>query len=551
MIKLRIAINILLIFLVVSIVYILGFIRTPFLFITFIEILSYLIIFYLLKFTINLICKLFSINKSNSLKIKYYFFKLIVLLFLIFFILLFNAINRYWQQNFLNPIPLLVNTGIWLFITFILWNLIKPNKKKIKVTSIVMIIFIISFMFFVYISSKKNDQIEVSQLEALKSIPYLAWVPEDKKDNRKSGVTLYDKKYCYKGINIYSPRHHDKAYLLDTSGNILHSWSSINSKKWGTHIEVCNNGDLLVFDLDKGLVCLDWNSNIKWTKKMMGHHDIAIAENKDIYAISSKDEIVFKYGLPLPIRSDYITILSPDGKIKKEISLYKVKELKKEISFARYVEIYKWLFIPNNPIIKIAKKKPNLIEIVKRGINNKPIIEEDSSPDIFHTNTVEIIERDIDGLCKKGDLLISVRNINIIGILNIKNNRIIWSWGPGYLERQHHPTLLENGNILVFDNGSERKYSRIFELNPLKKDIEWEYTSDPPESFYSSWGGANQRLPNGNTLITESANGYVFEITKEGKIVWEFYNPIKDKNGKRKTIYRMIRITNIDKYHTL
>ena len=38
--------------------------------------------------------------------------------------------------------------------------------------------------------------------------------------------------------------------------------------------------------------------------------------------------------------------------------------------------------------------------------------------------------------------------------------------------------------------------------------------------------GYAQRLPNGNTLITESSFGRFFEVTKEGEIVWEYVNPL-------------------------
>ncbi len=34
-----------------------------------------------------------------------------------------------------------------------------------------------------------------------------------------------------------------------------------------------------------------------------------------------------------------------------------------------------------------------------------------------------------------------------------------------------------------------------------------------------------QRLPNGNTLITGSSGGRIFEVTRDGEIVWEFFNP--------------------------
>lgn len=77
----------------------------------------------------------------------------------------------------------------------------------------------------------------------------------------------------------------------------------------------------------------------------------------------------------------------------------------------------------------------------------------------------------------------------------------------------------------------------------LQKKIIWKYKGDPPKSFYSFSRGACQKLPNGNVLITESDKGHVFEITRDGKIVWEFFNPdIDEKKKKRAAIYRMMRL---------
>lgn len=38
--------------------------------------------------------------------------------------------------------------------------------------------------------------------------------------------------------------------------------------------------------------------------------------------------------------------------------------------------------------------------------------------------------------------------------------------------------------------------------------------------------GAAQRLPNGNTLVTSTQQGHLFEVTPAGEVVWEFVNPI-------------------------
>ena len=37
--------------------------------------------------------------------------------------------------------------------------------------------------------------------------------------------------------------------------------------------------------------------------------------------------------------------------------------------------------------------------------------------------------------------------------------------------------------------------------------------------------GSNQRLPNGNTVVTESEKGRIVEVTREGRVVWEYVNP--------------------------
>lgn len=411
-------------------------------------------------------------------------------------------------------------------------------KKKIIVLSISTIVGALFFAVIFTRVHKKSPQ-DISSAEVLKSLPYLTWVSAEK-DIQKSGVTKYDRKRSFKGINIYCSRNLSMAHLIDMSGNILHTWSAkINTNDSWQHIEVCKNGDLLAIVKDKMLIRMDWRSNIKWIKRMRFHHDIAVAENKDIYAIIREDELAFFFGFPIPILNDYIIVMSSDGEIKKKISLFNL--LKEEIPPDRFTEIYRWIYNPENlKEIEDRKKKYNFIFTSFDPLN------------IFHTNTIEIIDRNIEGLCKKGDLLISVLKLDLIGILDIKNEKIIWKWGPRNLSKPHYPTFLENGNILIFDNGVNRGYSRIVELDPLKKEIIWEYKSNPPEQFFSKSRGSSQKLPNGNTLITESDKGHVFEVTNLGEIVWEFFNPeIKKDDKKRAVIYRMMRITDTENYPCL
>jgi len=293
----------------------------------------------------------------------------------------------------------------------------------------------------------------------------------------------------------------------------------------------------LVLVEDTWLLKLNLDSSVKWGKKKRVHHDIDVAKNGDIYVLARKDELLFKFGLPVPVINDYLVVLSSDGRIKKEVSFFKI--LKREIRFGEILNIYRWLLGYKNFRSVIEYKRdcglvfPSMANIV---------------PDIFHVNTVELINEDIDDVFKKGRIIFCSRKLDLIGVIDIKEERLIWAWGKGRLENPHHPTLLENRNILLFDNGSRRGYSRVIELDPLTGKVVWEYKASPPELFFSLLRGSSQRLPNGNTLIAESDSGRAFEVTGDGQIVWEFYNPIKYEDGKRTTIYRMMRITNPEDY---
>jgi len=107
--------------------------------------------------------------------------------------------------------------------------------------------------------------------------------------------------------------------------------------------------------------------------------------------------------------------------------------------------------------------------------------------------------------------------------------------------------------LLVFDNQGEAGYppvalpttggSRVLEIDPVKKEIVWQYTGEssggPSWSFRSTHISAARRLPNGNTFIDEGQSGRLFQVTPDGEIVWEYVNPYarigKDTDTGRST----------------
>jgi hypothetical protein len=129
-----------------------------------------------------------------------------------------------------------------------------------------------------------------------------------------------------------------------------------------------------------------------------------------------------------------------------------------------------------------------------------------------------------------GNLILSFRNTSSVVIIDRTTGMVIWRLGAPPLSGQHAPYLLENGNILLFDNGpfrldSSRPFSRVLEIDVATKEIVWSYQDRPFFAFFSDRISNAQRLPNGNTLINEGVFGRFFEVTPAGELVWEYVNP--------------------------
>jgi hypothetical protein len=128
-------------------------------------------------------------------------------------------------------------------------------------------------------------------------------------------------------------------------------------------------------------------------------------------------------------------------------------------------------------------------------------------------------------------------------IIDKSTGNVKWRMNGNITNNQHNPTMLANGNILVFDNGGIRNHSRVLEIVPETQEIAWEYTGSPPDSFFSFNISGAQRLPNGNTLICEGRSGRLFEVTQEKEVVWEFINPlVVDRVGQHsRQVFRAYR----------
>ena len=170
------------------------------------------------------------------------------------------------------------------------------------------------------------------------------------------------------------------------------------------------------------------------------------------------------------------------------------------------------------------------------------------------------------------NVIISSRQAGIVAIVG-RDGKIAWRIGPDFLESkelsairqiigQHHPHIIPKGlpgagNLMVFDNGGSSGYgaptavspdgsaiyqragSRVLEINPKTLELVWSYQG--PRFFSTNISGA-QRLPNGNTLITEGAPGRLMEVTADRRIVWEYIYPVFAGPQQTNGVYRGYRV---------
>lgn len=344
------------------------------------------------------------------------------------------------------------------------------------------------------------------ELEQLQALGYVDGTFDPQSE--LSDVLVNIQSETWPGYNFYASRKQSGAQVMDMSGRIIHTWKADRRGAW-QHAELVPNGDVFVIVKDAELSRYDKDSNLLWTAHGRFHHDLSMFGDQ-IYVLARVPKIVPDIHPRVRTLVDVIQVRSPtDGSLIREISVVD--------AIARGT--YRFL-LPS-----VAHET----RIEKRGFL-----------DILHTNHVEVFDgalADRDPLYAKGNILISMRNINAIAVLDANTSDVRWLWGPTNLTFQHHPVLLPNGNILLFDNGLKR--SRVLELDPLSGRIKWQYA--PKSGFHSPTRGSVQRLPNGNTLITESDRGYVFEVTPKDKVVWKFANPIVNKKKEREAIWRMTR----------
>ena len=157
-------------------------------------------------------------------------------------------------------------------------------------------------------------------------------------------------------------------------------------------------------------------------------------------------------------------------------------------------------------------------------------------------------------------LYISTRHLSRITKIDYPSGEIVWNLGYDMASDdvtlgsnigfsfQHSLQILDNGNILTFDNGNlaeefrglDSPQSRAIEISTDGTSAELVWSYELPSHLYGFASGNAQKLENGNVLVTTvGGGGRSLEVDPNGIIVWEGNYNLSLPNG---AVYRAHRI---------
>lgn len=407
-----------------------------------------------------------------------------------------------------------------------------------------------------------------------------------------TGTTIFQPDKTWNGYVIHDAPDGHGAVLIDMNGNVVKQWTSISSVPGP--FRILPGGFVMGGDTPRrphqeaiALIQLDWDGNEVWRYDQMEqvvtqgeeneegerepgetvwssrqHHDWQREGNPVGYyapgmepqIASGKTLVLAHKNVTVPdisprrLEDDYIYELSWDGEV-----------------------LWDWLASDHVDELGFSERARNAIHRSVAWNENR------ESADWLHINSLSYVGPNQwyeqgDERFHPDNIIFSARAANIIGIINRQGN-VVWRLGPDYtvteaskalgqIIGQHNPHIIPEGlpgagNMLVFDNGGSAGYgfadpaapngqdsvrrdsSRVVEFNPITLEIVWEYSIGGTEKFqfFSHYVSNAQRLPNGNTMVTEGADGRIFELTEEKEIVWEYMSPFF---GTREPISRRI-----------
>ena len=352
------------------------------------------------------------------------------------------------------------------------------------------------------------------------------------------------------------------AYLIDHLGREVYAW--VLDDMVLTPVKLLENGNLMGIVKEQNfLVEVNPTGRIVWEfgRPIYLHHDFVLLPGGNVLVLS-RETMTTEEAVAIGADPDYLT---PQG-----------------MEYDRLLEVRPtgpnsgeivWEWSPLDHIIQdrdpdkanygAIAEHPGRIDI---NYNLRQLyMRGEYSEDWLHTNAIDyhpvldhiilsarnygelwIIDHDTtttEAAGEKGDLLYRWGNPRTHAAGSLEDQHLFWAHHTQWIK----PGLPGEGNILIFNNGIEfegfeRHYSSMDEIAPpafnggvYQRESDgtfgpaqpmWTYTARNPTDFYAHIVSGVQRLPNGNTLITDGIKGTLFQVTTDGKTAWKYISPI-------------------------
>lgn len=392
------------------------------------------------------------------------------------------------------------------------------------------------------------------------------------------GLINYNAPRAYEGYTLIYPHNQPNVYLLNNCGEIVHTWEDEVDFRPGNTAYLRSDGSLVKTQRDATITgdsiwaggggarvqIRSWDNELIWSYELNNenkrlHHDIAVKPNGNILMIvwelisaadaieagrdpntlaqnklwadyiqevdPSTNEVVWEWHVMDHLVQDFDDTKSNFGVVSEEIR-------KVDINYDTSEGHPDWLHvnaIDYNPMLQqIMISVPTFSELWV----------------IDNTTTTSQAQGSTGGFYfHGGDLLYRFGN-RAAYKKGTEDDQLLFyqhdtHWTNEFID-QSNPMF---GKVLCFNNRVGEDFSSVeifdssFEMYindyevfdgafpPFQLDNT--VTHPMPQAMYSTGLSSVQLMPNGNFLICSGRQGYIFELTPDNQIVWEYVVPLR------------------------
>jgi hypothetical protein len=359
----------------------------------------------------------------------------------------------------------------------------------------------------------------------------------------------------YGDYTLYSQQNSNKAYLLDMSGNVHHSWTFPTNQKTSYSCYLEPGGTLVrnivgstgVFSGPTAVAVqkADWNGNVTWTYNHSSstyclHHDICPMPNGNVLLIAYELKTAAQAtqagsSVSITIWSEKIIEVQPTGASTGNIvwEWHLWDHLCQNVNTAKdnYVSS-----IVNNPQLININFNTQKDWMHMNGIDYNPVLDQITFSShnlneiyvIDHsTTTAQAAGHSGGNSGKGGDILYRWGNPAAYGALGTKIFSVVHDahWIPygspkgGYLAAFNNKGGTNNKSCVDLIDPPYNGYTYSHNVGTAYSPSTYNWRHTYSGSATSNMGSSEQ-LPNGNTLICIALSGYIYEIDSNQTVVW-------------------------------